>query len=110
ENRKYIIHIESEGTTSLRLPWKIEESIALWHGVMHNPGAKNWSQIWRQSFRHSKRSQVNLKDRWRVISTNETIKNTIRRAYSQWRAQFTNNTGSPKKSIHLPVPIIVRDT
>ncbi|CAH8843591.1 unnamed protein product [Trichobilharzia szidati] len=109
KNRKYIIHIENEGTTSLRLPWKVEESIALWHGVMHNPGAKNWSQIWRQSFRHSKRSQVNLKDRWRVISTNETIKNTIRRAYSQWKAQFTNNNGSPKKPIHLPVPIIVRD-
>ncbi|CAH8505219.1 unnamed protein product [Heterobilharzia americana] len=107
-SRKYVINLPKEDSKSRRIPWTVEESIALWHGVMHDPGSKNWSQIWRQSFRHSNRNQVNLKDRWRVIHDNVTIRNTVRRAYDRWRAQFKNNKRSPVKNIHLPMPIIVR--
>ncbi|KAK4469026.1 hypothetical protein MN116_007492 [Schistosoma mekongi] len=106
--RKYIIHLPKEASKSRRTPWTVEESIALWHGVMHNPGSKNWSQIWRQSFRQSNRSQVNLKDRWRVIHDNQTIKTAIQRAYVNWASQFTNEKDNKVKDIHLPMPIIVR--
>ncbi|TNN06445.1 paramyosin [Schistosoma japonicum] len=106
--RKYIINLPKENSKSRRTPWTVEESIALWHGVMHNPGSKNWSQIWRQSFRHSNRSQVNLKDRWRVIHDNQTIKTAIQQAYVNWVSQFTNKKDNPVKDIHLPMPIIVR--
>ncbi|CAH8628269.1 unnamed protein product [Schistosoma rodhaini] len=106
--RKYIIRLPKEEWKSHKTPWTIEESIALWHGVMHAPGSKSWSQIWHQSFRHSNRSQVNLKDRWRVIDNSETIKNAIRQAYVSWTSQFTNGKDSPVRYNHLPMPIIVR--
>lgn len=106
--RKYVIRLPKEEWKSHKTPWTIEESIALWHGVMHAPGSKSWSQIWHQSFRHSNRSQVNLKDRWRVIDNSETIKNAIRQAYVSWTSQFTNGKDSPVRYNHLPIPIIVR--
>ncbi|CAH8627896.1 unnamed protein product [Schistosoma haematobium] len=106
--RKYIIRLPKEEWKSHKTPWTIEESIALWHGVMYAPGSKSWSQIWHQSFRHSNRSQVNLKDRWRVIDNSETIKNVIRQAYISWTSQFTNGKGSPVRYNNLPMPVIVR--
>ncbi|CAH8589083.1 unnamed protein product [Schistosoma mattheei] len=106
--RKYIIRLPKEEWKSHKTPWTIEESIALWHGVMYAPGSKSWSQIWHQSFRHSNRSQVNLKDRWRVIDNSETIKNVIRQAYISWTSQFTNGKGSPVRYNSLPMPVIVR--
>ncbi|CAH8548938.1 unnamed protein product [Schistosoma turkestanicum] len=107
KTRKCIIHLSIDESKSRKTPWTIEESIALWHGVMHVPGTKSWSQIWQQSFRHSNRSQINLKDRWRIIDNNKTIKNTIRQAYCNWASQFTSDKRSPVRSSHLPMPIIV---
>ncbi|CAI2732725.1 unnamed protein product [Schistosoma spindalis] len=106
--RKYIIHLPKEEWKSHKTPWTIEESIALWHGVMYAPGSKSWSQIWHQSFRHSNRSQVNLKDRWRVIDNSATIKNAIRQAYVSWTSQFTDGKDSSVRYNRLPIPIIVR--
>lgn len=91
--------------TNKRVPWSVEESIALWHGVFHEPGRKNWAEIWRRSFRRSIRSQVHLKDRWRALEKNPTVYETIANAYQSWADE--HKQVQPNGSFLLPVPVII---
>ncbi|CAL8099086.1 unnamed protein product [Calicophoron daubneyi] len=86
-----------------RVPWTIEESIALWHGVHNGPGRGNWSQIWRQSFVRSSRGPVDLKDRWRIIEKSQTLHETVKKAYDSW----IEKTKSDDKENQTCIPVIV---
>ncbi|KAL7059419.1 hypothetical protein AAHC03_013694 [Spirometra sp. Aus1] len=71
------------GTARRRIPWTLSESIKLWHGA-HGVDRPSWANIWQRYFRSSRRTPVDLKDRWRVISRNVELQEHLRRVYEQW--------------------------
>ncbi|KAF8562806.1 paramyosin [Paragonimus westermani] len=106
---RLLIHLhDAEERGQTRLPWSVEESVALWYGVHYYPGTASWSSIWRQSFRRSGRTQVNLKDRWRVIQRNVVVRNAICQAFVSWKLELLNRPERSASDTNLPIPVIVR--
>ncbi|KAA3673501.1 uncharacterized protein DEA37_0002867 [Paragonimus westermani] len=106
---RVLIHLhDAEERGQTRLPWSVEESIALWYGVHYYPGTASWSSIWRQSFRRSGRTQVNLKDRWRVIQRNVVVRNAVCHAFLSWKLELLNRPERSASDTNLPIPVIVR--
>ncbi|KAF7260922.1 hypothetical protein EG68_01800 [Paragonimus skrjabini miyazakii] len=106
---RLLIHLhDTEGRGQTRLPWSVEESIALWYGVHYYPGTASWSSIWRQSFRRSGRTQVNLKDRWRVIQRNVVVRDAVCQAFLSWKSELLNRPERSTDDTNLPIPVIVR--
>ncbi|CAH8523542.1 unnamed protein product [Dicrocoelium dendriticum] len=103
---KEVFRLDSVPPGQKRVPWSVEESIALWHGVTTHKGNR-WADIWHQSFKRSGRSQVDLKDRWRVIQRNHTIRDAIARAYEAWVCDQKNHLDRLPCGA-LPTPVIVR--
>ncbi|GAA56946.1 paramyosin [Clonorchis sinensis] len=87
-----------------RVPFTLEESLALWQGFLeHRDAVDCWARVWRQSFRRSGRRPVDLKDRWRVIQRSATLNRTIAEAYGQWKSEKECNN-------RVPTLIIVRSS
>ncbi|TGZ61146.1 hypothetical protein CRM22_008158 [Opisthorchis felineus] len=87
-----------------RVPFTLEESLALWQGfIEHRDAVDCWVRVWRQSFRRSGRRPVDLKDRWRVIQRSATLNRTIAEAYEQWKSEKECNN-------RVPTLIIVRSS
>ncbi|TPP58739.1 hypothetical protein FGIG_03233 [Fasciola gigantica] len=105
---KWVVKLHDPTVDQKRVPWTVEESIALWHGVFHNPGRKNWSEIWRRSFRQSIRTPVHLKDRWRVLERNSTVYGAIADAYQTWTTE--HKQVQPNGTVFVPVPVIIHDS
>ncbi|VDN16074.1 unnamed protein product [Dibothriocephalus latus] len=72
------------GTVRRRIPWTLSESLKLWHGASR-VDKPSWSHIWQKYFRSSRRTPVDLKDRWRVICRNQDLQEQLRRVYEGWR-------------------------
>ncbi|KAF5395980.1 hypothetical protein PHET_11473 [Paragonimus heterotremus] len=106
---RLLIHLhDTDGRGQTRLPWSVEESIALWYGVHYYPGTASWSSIWRQSFRRSGRTQVNLKDRWRVIQRNVVVRDAVCQAFLSWKSELLSRPERSADDTNLPIPVIVR--
>ncbi len=70
-----------------RVPWTLSESLALWHEVqlaLPTGQPPSWAKIWHKVFSQSRRSNVDLKDRWRVIQNSQSLQAEIRQAYGKW--------------------------
>ncbi|VDL81473.1 unnamed protein product [Schistocephalus solidus] len=72
------------GTVRRRIPWTLSESLKLWHGA-YSVDRPSWARIWQKYFRSSRRTPVDLKDRWRVICRNSELQEQLRRVYEGWR-------------------------
>uniref|UniRef100_A0A5K3ESG6 COMM domain-containing protein n=1 Tax=Mesocestoides corti TaxID=53468 RepID=A0A5K3ESG6_MESCO len=70
-----------------RLPWTLSETLALWHEIqIALPGPPSWAKIRDKVFSTSRRTNVDLKDRWRVILRNPALQAQIRQYYGKWLA------------------------
>ncbi|VDO14234.1 unnamed protein product [Rodentolepis nana] len=70
-----------------RIPWTLSETIALWHEVQEAlPNPPSWANIRDKVFASSRRTNVDLKDRWRVIQRDKGLQKKIRLYYDKWLA------------------------
>ncbi|KAH9285637.1 hypothetical protein ECG_01522 [Echinococcus granulosus] len=70
-----------------RKPWTLSETLALWHEVqIALPGPPSWAKIRDKVFTSSRRTNVDLKDRWRVILRDPSLQMNIRQYYEKWLA------------------------
>ncbi|VDO03385.1 unnamed protein product [Rodentolepis nana] len=78
-----------------RIPWTLSETLALWHEVQEAlPNPPSWAKIRDKVFASSRRTNVDLKDRWRVIQKDKALQKQIRLYYDKWLA---DQKKSPKK-------------
>ncbi|VDM22259.1 unnamed protein product [Hydatigera taeniaeformis] len=79
--------IAMEGRARRRKPWTLSETLALWHAVqLAIPGPPSWAKIRDEVFPSSRRTNVDLKDRWRVIMRDPTLQTYVRQYYEKWLA------------------------
>ncbi|KAM3183930.1 hypothetical protein ACTXT7_009385 [Hymenolepis weldensis] len=70
-----------------RIPWTLSETLALWHEVQEAlPDPPSWAKIRDKVFASSRRTNVDLKDRWRVIQRDKALQKEIRLYYDKWLA------------------------
>nr|CDS32367.1 paramyosin [Hymenolepis microstoma] len=70
-----------------RIPWTLSETLALWHEVQEAlPNPPSWAKIRDKVFASSRRTNVDLKDRWRVIQRDKALQKDIRLYYDKWLA------------------------
>ncbi|VDL35212.1 unnamed protein product [Hymenolepis diminuta] len=70
-----------------RIPWTLSETLALWHEVQEAlPDPPSWAKIRDKVFASSRRTNVDLKDRWRVIQRDKGLQKEIRLYYDKWLA------------------------
>ncbi|OON18785.1 hypothetical protein X801_05358, partial [Opisthorchis viverrini] len=91
-----VIKLSTPPPDQKRVPFTLEESLALWQGFLeHRDAVDCWVRVWRQSFRRSGRRPVDLKDRWRVIQRSATLNRTIAEAYERWKSEKECNNRVP---------------
>ena len=72
-------------TARRRVPWTLAETLALWHEVkMALPDPPSWAKIRDKAFPSSRRTNVDLKDRWRVILRDPELQKLIGLYYDKW--------------------------
>ncbi|KAM7539659.1 hypothetical protein Aperf_G00000023113 [Anoplocephala perfoliata] len=78
---------DQETTIRRRKPWTLSETLALWHEVQQAlPNPPSWAKIRDKVFASSRRTNVDLKDRWRVIQRDKALQKEIRLYYDKWLA------------------------
>ncbi|KAL5112260.1 hypothetical protein TcWFU_006088 [Taenia crassiceps] len=70
-----------------RMSWTLSETLILWHAVqLALPNPPSWAKIRDEFFTSSRRTNVDLKDRWRVIMRDPALQTYVRQCYDKWLA------------------------
>ncbi|VDK41353.1 unnamed protein product [Taenia asiatica] len=70
-----------------RKSWTLSETLILWHAVqLALPNPPSWAKIRDEFFASSRRTNVDLKDRWRVVMRDPALQAYIRQCYDKWLA------------------------